>query len=60
MERQRERECVRGKAYKKEGNSISTKINSINIERKCKAIRRTNYADEDIAATIRMAHQFFS
>jgi hypothetical protein len=32
----------------------------INIERKCKAIRRTNYADKDIAATITKAHLFFS
>jgi len=51
---------VRGRAYKKEGNSIGTKINSINIERKCKAIRRTNYADKDITATIATAHLFFS
>ncbi len=63
-ERQRERVCVcvRGRVYEKGGSSCRYKDNQIyiNIKRKCKAIRRTNYADKDIAATIAMAHLFFS
>jgi hypothetical protein len=60
--RETERECVcerqsvseRGKWRRYKDHHIY-----INIKRKCKAIRRTDYADNDIAATIATAHLFF-
>ncbi len=60
-ETERERVCERQSKYER-GKQHQYKDQQIyiNIERKCKAIRRTNYADKDIAATIATAPLFSS